>query len=77
MSFSFAVIRPTQWLEIIAPQHDKRNVAIYECDVVCDTSDMTKKQSDDCLKVWREIDDLMMSTLPPEAVYRYPYVHSS
>lgn len=75
MSFRFAIIRPTDWLSVIFSDSDiAEESVIFECDVLSDPDLLTEKQVETVGEVMAKMDEIIVSTLPLNAIERYPYV---
>lgn len=73
-SFKVAIVRPTTWVDAVFSDIDPEHAVMFQCDVLCDTNDMSDAQMETLVNFLPEIQIIMTSTLASDAVTQYPYV---
>ncbi|KZP02310.1 hypothetical protein FIBSPDRAFT_905969, partial [Athelia psychrophila] len=71
-SFKVAIVRPTTWVDAVFSDIDPEHAVMFQCDVLCDTNDMSDAQMETLVNFLPEIQIIMTSTLASDAVTQYP-----
>lgn len=73
-SFKVAVIRSTTWRSAVFTNYNEEDAVMFQCDVLCDTKDMSDEQAGTLINDLSEIRTIMTSTLAAGVVTQYAYV---